>query len=283
MKTRIAINGFGRIGRNAFKVAFERSDLEIVAINDLTDTKTLAHLLKHDSNYGTYHKSVGSDEKGIIVDKKHIAVLAEMDPVKLPWKEHKIDVVIESTGFFVDPAKAQAHIKAGAKKVVLSAPAKGEGATTIVLGVNEDQLAEASDIISNASCTTNCITPVAGIIEANFGIDKAMMTTVHSYTASQKLQDAPAKDLREARNAAENIVPTTTGASIAAAQALPSLQGIFGGLSIRVPTPVVSLSDFVIITKRASVGRRGQRRFQESCQGAVLSRYSRCHRRGTSQ
>ena len=250
MKTRVAINGFGRIGRNAFKVAFERSDIEIVAINDLTDTKTLAHLLKHDSNYGAYQYDVGSDDTGIIVNDKHVLVLAEMDPAKLPWADHKIDVVIESTGFFVDPAKARAHIDAGAKKVVISAPAKGEGATTIVLGVNEDQLPEASDIISNASCTTNCITPVAAVIENNFGIEKAMMTTVHSYTASQKLQDAPSKDLREGRNAAENIVPTTTGASIAAGQALPALQGIFGGLSVRVPTPVVSLSDFVIITKR---------------------------------
>jgi glyceraldehyde 3-phosphate dehydrogenase len=251
MKTRVAINGFGRIGRNAFKVAFERSDIEIVAINDLTDTKTLAHLLKHDSNYGTYHKEVSFDEHDIIVEGKHIVVLSETDPAKLPWADHKIDVVIESTGFFVDPAKAKAHLEAGARKVVLSAPAKGEGATTIVLGVNEDKLPEASDIISNASCTTNCITPVAAVIESNFGIEKAMMTTVHSYTASQRLQDAPAKDLREARNAAENIVPTTTGASIAAGQAMPALQGIFGGLSIRVPTPVVSLSDFVIITKKA--------------------------------
>lgn len=250
MKTRVAINGFGRIGRNAFKVAFERSDIEIVAINDLTDTKTLAHLLKYDSNYGTYQHEVGHDDKAIIVKGKHIAVLAEKDPAALPWKEHKIDVVIESTGFFVDPALAKAHITAGAKKVVLSAPAKGEGATTVVLGVNEDQLESATDIISNASCTTNCITPVAAVIESNFGIDKAMMTTVHSYTASQKLQDAPAKDLREARNAAENIVPTTTGASKAAGLALPALQGIFGGMSVRVPTPVVSLSDFVIITKK---------------------------------
>ncbi len=249
MKTRVAINGFGRIGRNAFKVAFDRADLEVVALNDLTDTKTLAHLLKHDSNYGTYQHEVSFDETGIIVNGKHIKVLAETDPAKLPWLDYKVDVVIESTGFFVDPAKAKAHIEAGAKKVVISAPAKGEGATTIVLGVNEDKLDDAEDIISNASCTTNCITPVASVIESAFGIDKAMMTTVHSYTASQKLQDAPAKDLREARNAAENIVPTTTGASIAAGQALPALQGVFGGLSIRVPTPVVSLSDFVIITK----------------------------------
>ncbi|MCA9331497.1 type I glyceraldehyde-3-phosphate dehydrogenase [Candidatus Saccharibacteria bacterium] len=249
-KTRVAINGFGRIGRNAFKVAYERSDIELVAINDLTDTKTLAHLLKHDSNYGTYGHDVGYDEKNIKVDGKSIQVLAEMDPAKLPWKALDIDVVIESTGFFVDPAKAQAHVDAGAKKVVISAPAKGEGAHTVVLGVNEDVLDESGAIFSNASCTTNCITPVAAVIENAFGIDKAMMTTIHSYTASQKLQDAPAKDLREARSAAENIVPTTTGASIAAAKALPQLEGIFGGMSVRVPTPVVSLSDFVILTKR---------------------------------
>jgi glyceraldehyde 3-phosphate dehydrogenase len=250
VKTKVAINGFGRIGRNAFKIAFDRDDIEIVAINDLTDTKTLAHLLKHDSNYGAYQHDVGFDDKNIFVNGTAIKVLAEKDPTTLPWKELNVDVVIESTGFFVDPAKARAHIDAGARKVVISAPAKGEGATTVVLGVNEDKLDGASDIISNASCTTNCITPVAAIIESHFGIEKAMMTTVHSYTASQRLQDAPAKDLREARNAAENIVPTTTGASIAAGQALPALQGVFGGLSIRVPTPVVSLSDFVILTKR---------------------------------
>lgn len=250
MKTRVAINGFGRIGRNAFKIAFARSDIEVVAINDLTDTKTLAHLLKYDTNYGTYDKKVDFDDKHIEVDGHKIVVTAEKDPAVLPWKEHKIDVVIESTGLFVDPAKAKAHIDAGAKKVVISAPAKGEGANTIVLGVNDDEIEKSGDIISNASCTTNCITPVAGVIEGAFGIEKAMMTTVHSYTASQRLQDAPAKDLREARNAAENIVPTTTGASIAAAKALPALEGIFGGMSIRVPTPVVSLSDFVIITKK---------------------------------
>ncbi len=250
MKTKVAINGFGRIGRNAFKIAFERSDIEIVAINDLTDTKTLASLLKHDSNYGTYEHDVTYDESHLIIKGQKIKVLAERDPALLPWEENNIDVVIESTGFFVDPAKAKAHISAGAKKVVLSGPAKGDGATTVVLGVNEDKLEVAGDIISNASCTTNCITPVAAVIESNFGIEKAMMTTIHSYTASQALQDAPNKDLREGRNAAENIVPTTTGASKAAALALPALEGIFGGLSIRVPTPVVSLSDFVIITKR---------------------------------
>lgn len=249
-KTRIAINGFGRIGRNAFKIAFDRDDVEVVAINDLTDTKTLAHLLKHDSSYGTYAHEVGHDDTGIIVDGQHIAVLAEKDPATLPWADHKVDVVIESTGFFVDPAKAQAHITAGAKKVVISAPAKGEGADTIVLGVNEDQIEGSTPVISNASCTTNCITPVMAVLEENFGIEKALMTTVHSYTASQRLQDAPAKDLREARAAAENIVPTTTGASIAAAKALPALEGRFGGLSIRVPTPVVSMSDFAVLLKR---------------------------------
>lgn len=250
MKTKIAINGFGRIGRNAFKLAFDRDDLEVVAVNDLSDTKTLAHLLKHDSNYGTYDKEVTFDEQNIIVEGQSVKVLAEKDPAALPWKDLGVEVVIESTGLFVDPEKAKAHIQAGAKKVILSAPAKGEGAETIVLGVNEDKVETSGEIISNASCTTNCITPVMAVLEENFGIEKAMMTTVHSYTASQRLQDAPAKDLREARNAATNIVPTTTGASIAAAKALPALDGIFGGMSVRVPTPVVSLSDFVVITKK---------------------------------
>jgi glyceraldehyde 3-phosphate dehydrogenase len=250
MKTKVAINGFGRIGRSAFKIAFDRSDLEIVAINDLTDTKTLAHLLKHDSNYGAYEHEVGWDEQDLKVDGKSIRVLAEKDPALLPWKKMGVDVVIESTGFFVKPELAKAHIKAGAKKVVISAPAKGEGAETIVLGVNEEVLDDSGEVISNASCTTNCITPVMAVLDSHFGIEKAMMTTIHSYTASQRLQDAPAKDLREARNAAENIVPTTTGASIAAAKAMPVLEGKFGGMSIRVPTPVVSLSDFVVLTKR---------------------------------
>lgn len=250
MKTKIGINGFGRIGRNAFKVAFERPDLEIVAVNDLADTKTLAHLLRHDSNYGTYQNKVSFDDQNIIVNGQKIKVLAEKDPASLPWKDLEVDVVIESTGLFVDPAKAKRHIDAGAKKVIISAPAKGEGATTIVIGVNEDKLSEAEDIISNASCTTNCIAPVMAILEDNFGIEKAMMTTVHSYTASQRLQDAPAKDLREARNAATNIVPTTTGASIAAAKTLPVLEGVFGGMSVRVPTPVVSISDFTVLLKK---------------------------------
>lgn len=251
MKTRIAINGFGRIGRNAFKIAFARPDLEVAAVNDLTDTKTLAHLLKHDSNYGTYQNEVSFDDENIIVDGQKIKVLAIKEPTQLPWKDLNIDVVIESTGLFTKHEDLQKHLTAGAKRVILSAPEKDDTHhDTVVIGVNEDKLSPDHEIISNASCTTNCITPVMNILENAFGIEKAMMTTVHSYTASQRLQDAPAKDLREARAAAQNIVPTTTGASIAAAKALPALEGIFGGMSVRVPTPVVSLSDFVVVTKR---------------------------------
>jgi len=250
MSKKIAINGFGRIGRNAFKLAFERDDIEVVAINDLTDTKTLAHLLKHDSTYGTYHYDVSYDDNSIFVAGKQIRVLAEKDPALLPWGEFGIDVVIEATGLFVQPEKARAHINAGAKKVVISAPAKGEGAKFIVLGVNEHELTREDDIISNASCTTNCIAPVMTILEREFGIEKSLMTTVHSYTASQRILDAPAKDLREARSAAENIVPTTTGAAIATAKVIPSLVGKFDGLSVRVPTAVVSLSDITAVLKR---------------------------------
>ena len=250
MSKKIAINGFGRIGRNAFKLAFERDDIEVVAINDLTDTKTLAHLLKHDSTYGTYHYDVSYDENSIFVDGKQIRVLAEKDPALLPWGEFGVDVVIEATGLFVQPDKARAHINAGAKKAVISAPAKGEGAKFIVLGVNEHELTREDDIISNASCTTNCIAPVMAILEREFGIEKSLMTTVHSYTASQRILDAPAKDLREARSAAENMVPTTTGAAIATAKVIPSLVGKFDGLSVRVPTAVVSLSDITAVLKR---------------------------------
>ena len=250
MFKKIAINGFGRIGRNAFKLAFERDDIEVVAINDLTDTKTLAHLLKHDSTYGTYHHDVSYDDNSIFVAGKQIRVLAEKDPALLPWGEFGVDVVIEATGLFVQPEKARAHINAGAKKVVISAPAKGEGAKFIVLGVNEHELTREDDIISNASCTTNCIAPVMAILEREFGIEKSLMTTVHSYTASQRILDAPAKDLREARSAAENIVPTTTGAAIATAKVIPSLVGKFDGLSVRVPTAVVSLSDITAVLKR---------------------------------
>ncbi len=249
---KIAINGFGRIGRNALKIALMRRDLEVVAINDLTDTKTLAFLLKHDSSYGTYSREVTFDDQNIIVDGKKIRVFSEKDPANIAWGELGVDVVIESTGFFTDPEKAKAHLTAGARKVVISAPAKGEGAKTIVLGVNEGEVTKEDKILSNASCTTNCIAPIMKVLEDNFGVKKAMMTTVHSYTGSQRLLDAPAKDLREARSAAENIVPTTTGASKAAAVTIPSLKGKFNGLSVRVPTPVVSLADITAVLSRTT-------------------------------
>lgn len=249
---KIAINGFGRIGRNALKIALMRRDLEVVAINDLTDTKTLAFLLKHDSSYGTYSREVTFDDQNIIVDGKKIRVFSEKDPANLAWGELGVDVVIESTGFFTDPEKAKAHLAAGARKVVISAPAKGEGAKTIVLGVNEGEVTKEDKILSNASCTTNCIAPIMKVLEDNFGVKKAMMTTVHSYTGSQRLLDAPAKDLREARSAAENIVPTTTGASKAAALTIPTLKGKFNGLSIRVPNPVVSLADITAVLSRST-------------------------------
>lgn len=246
---KVAINGFGRIGRNALKILLDRRDVQVVAINDITDAKTLAHLLKYDSSYGTYDKKVSASDNSIIVNTREIPVYAEKDPANLPWKKLGVDVVIESTGFFTDPAAARAHIDAGAKRVVISAPAKGDGAKTVVLGVNEEIVDDGDVIISNASCTTNCIAPIMKVLEDEFGIEKAMMTTVHSYTGSQRLLDAPAKDLREARSAAENIVPTSTGASKAAALTIPSLKGKFNGLSVRVPTPVVSLSDITAITR----------------------------------
>ena len=250
MTKKIAINGFGRIGRNAFKIALGRDDIEVVAVNDLVDPKTLAHLLKYDSTYGISEKEISYDDENVIVDGQNYRVYSEKNPTDLPWGELGVDVVIESTGLFVDPAKARTHIDAGAKKVVISAPAKGEGAETIVIGVNEDKLSEAGDIISNASCTTNCIAPVMAVLENNFGVAKAMMTTVHSYTQDQRLLDSPHKDPRRMRSAAVNIVPTSTGASIAATETIPSLKGKFGGLSLRVPTPVVSISDFVVLLKR---------------------------------
>ena len=251
MKTRVAINGFGRIGRNAFKVAFERKDMEIVALNDLTDTKMLAHLLKYDTNYGRFQHEVSSDEKHIIVDGQKIPVFSERDPANLPWADHNVDVVIESTGFFVKSEAAKAHINAGAKRVVISAPAKDDGAETIVIGANEDALENTDKVVfSNASCTTNSMAAVMDIIEQNFGIEKAMMTTVHSYTADQRLQDAPHSDYRRARTAAQNIIPTTSGAAIAVTKTVPSLKGKFDGMAIRVPTSVVSISDITMLLKR---------------------------------
>jgi len=254
----IAINGFGRIGRQAFKVAILKKDLKIVAINDLTDTKTLAHLLKYDTAYGKYEKEVGFDEKNIIVGGRakggqviKIPVFAEKDPTLLPWGKLKVDVVLECTGRFTKKEDAEMHIKAGAKKVVISAPAKGGGVPTYVRAVNCGKVPkEKSLVINNASCTTNSIGPVMAVLNEKFGIEKAMMTTAHGYTADQNLQDGPHKDLRRARAAAENIVPTTTGAAIAVTEVIPGLLNVFDGLALRVPVPTVSVSDMTVLLKK---------------------------------
>lgn len=248
---RIAINGFGRIGRAAFKIALEKEDIEIVAINDLAGVDILAHLLKYDTAYGRYRKSVTADAGKLIVEGKIFPVYAQVDPKKLPWRELAVDVVLECTGRFTDKASAGQHIEAGAKRVILSAPSKGDDDTvpTFLMGVNENQYAS-EGVISNASCTTNSLAPVAQILDENFGIKKALMTTIHSYTSDQNIQDGPHKDLRRARAAAQNIVPTTTGAARAVTQVIPKLEGLFDGISVRVPTIVVSLSDCTFLLKR---------------------------------
>ena len=249
---KVAINGFGRIGRSAFKVAVDhhKNEVDIVGINDLTDANTLAHLLKYDTAYGIYDKEVTSSGNNVIVAGQKYPIHAEKDPANLPWRELDVDVVIESTGFFASYEGSMGHIKAGAKRVVISAPAKGEGVGTYLIGVNADKDTGEEQIINNASCTTNCIAPVAAIMHAKFGVAKAMMTTIHSYTADQNLQDGPHKDLRRARAAAENIIPTSTGAAIATTEAIPELKGLFDGVAIRVPTPVGSISDFTFLLKK---------------------------------
>lgn len=239
---KIAINGFGRIGRSFFREAFGKSDFDIVAVNDLTDTKTLAYLLKYDSVYGRYDKKVESKDGCFIVEGKEIKVFAEKEPVALPWKDLGIDVVIESTGFFTDGEKAKAHLTAGAGRVLITAPAKGN-VTTALIGVSDDLFAKSGPITCNASCTTNSVAPVMAILMEKFPIKKASMVTVHSYTATQKLVDGPdAKDLRRGRAAAANIVPSTTGAAEAVIQVIPSLKGKFDAVSVRVPTITGSLS-----------------------------------------
>ena len=250
MTTRVGINGFGRIGRNFFRAFLEQgADLEIVAVNDLTDNKTLAHLLKYDSILGRFGGEVSFDDDGIIVDGKHIKVLAERNPADLPWGELGVEVVVESTGFFTDGEKAKAHIDAGAKKVVISAPAKNVDGT-FVMGVNEGDYDNATmNIVSNASCTTNCLAPLAKVLQEAFGIERGIMTTIHSYTGDQRVLDAPHKDLRRARAAALNMIPTKTGAAQAVALVLPALKGKFDGLAVRVPTPTGSLTDLTFIAK----------------------------------
>jgi len=251
--TKVAINGFGRIGRLAFRNLLKKDGIEVVAINDLTSTKTLAHLLKYDSNHGRFDGTVEAGENELIVNGKSIAVSAERDPANLPWAKLGIDIVLESTGFFVDEAGSGKHLQAGAKKVVISAPAKGN-IPTVVLGVNEDILTGNETIISNASCTTNCLAPIAKVLNDSFGIDHGYITTIHAYTADQRLQDSPHSDLRRARAAALSIVPTTTGAAKAVGLVLPELKGKLDGIAMRVPTPTGSATDLVaVLKKEASV------------------------------
>lgn len=253
MTVRIGINGFGRIGRNIFR-AISRdaafAEVEVMAINDLTDNATLAHLLKYDSVMGTYEKEVAADDKGIIVDGRHIAVTSHRNPADIAWGDAGVDYVAECTGFFVDSDSAQAHLDAGASKVIISAPAKG-GVKTFVMGVNEDEYdTTVHNIVSNASCTTNCLAPVAKVILDNFGIQRGLMTTVHAYTGDQRLLDFPHSDLRRARAAGLSMIPTKTGAAAAVSLVIPELKGKFDGLAIRVPTPTVSIVDVVMEVER---------------------------------
>ncbi len=252
MPVKVGINGFGRIGRNVFRAARGRSDLQIVAVNDITDPATLAHLLKYDSILGNYAGDVSADGDALKVDGARVKVFAERDPGNLPWKDLGIDIVIESTGLFTDATKAKVHIdKGGARKVIISAPAKNED-ITIVLGVNGERYdPRQHHVVSNASCTTNCLAPVAKVLHDSFGIEAGLMTTVHSYTGDQRLLDAPHSDLRRARAAALSVIPTTTGAAKAMALVMPELKGKFHGISLRVPTPNVSLVDLTVMTRDA--------------------------------
>ncbi len=270
MSVKIGINGFGRIGRNYFRAALSKgSDLEIVAVNDLTDTKTLAHLLKYDSIAGKLHADVSVDGDSIVVNGKRIKVLAERDPANLPWGELDVEIVIESTGFFTNADKAKAHIAAGAKKVLISAPATNEDAT-FVIGVNEKSYDPATHhIISNASCTTNSLAPLAKVFNDRFGIERGLMTTVHAYTADQNLQDGPHSDLRRARAAALSIIPTSSGAAKAIGLVLPELAGRLDGYALRVPTPTGSITDLTLTTKSVVTVDEIKAAYREAAEGPL--------------
>ncbi|MGB9856743.1 MAG: type I glyceraldehyde-3-phosphate dehydrogenase [Dictyoglomaceae bacterium] len=269
MAVKVGINGFGRIGRQVLKALFDfySDKIEVVAVNDITDTKTLAHLFKYDSNYGVYKGEVKYTDNSIIIDGREIKVFAEKDPAKLPWKDLGIEIVIESTGLFTDADKAKVHITSGgAKKVIISAPAKGED-ITIVLGVNEEKYdPEKHHIISNASCTTNSLAPVAKVLLDNFGIEKGLMTTVHSYTNDQRILDLPHKDLRRARAAALNIIPTSTGAAKAIGKVIPELDGKMHGVALRVPTPTVSVTDLVCVLEKEVTVEEVNNAFKEAAE-----------------
>jgi glyceraldehyde 3-phosphate dehydrogenase len=270
MTVKVGINGFGRIGRNFFRAANRQgADLDFVAVNDITDAKTLAHLLKYDSVLGTLDADVAVSDEGIRVDGDELKVLAERDPAALPWKELGAEIVIESTGLFTDRESAQKHLEAGAQKVIVSAPAKGDD-ITIVLGVNQDDYDPATHhVISNASCTTNCVVPMASVVEEAFGIDRALMTTCHAYTNDQNLLDLPHKDLRRARAAAINIVPASTGAAKATSLAIPKLKGKMDGMAFRVPVPVGSVTDLVCLLEREATVEEINEAFRTAAEGRL--------------
>ncbi|MBI1307090.1 MAG: type I glyceraldehyde-3-phosphate dehydrogenase [Bacteroidetes bacterium] len=266
---KVAINGFGRIGRLAFKCLLEKENVEVVAINDLTDNATLAHLLKYDSVHGRFNGTVESTDEFLIVNGKKIHATAERDPAALPWASLGVDIVLESTGRFTDRETAGKHIQAGAKKVVISAPAKGD-IKTVVLGVNDDVVDGSADILSNASCTTNCLAPMVKILDDNWGVESGFMTTIHAYTADQNLQDAPHKDLRRARAAAYSIVPTSTGAAKAVGLVLPHLQGKLNGNAMRVPIPDGSATDFVATLKNPATAAEINAAFKKASEEGSL-------------
>jgi len=271
MAIRVGINGFGRIGRQSLKAILDHhsQDLDVVAINDLTDTKTNAHLLKYDSTYGRFPGEVEATANSLIVNGHKLQVIAQRDPAQIPWSDLGVQIVIESTGFFTDAAKAAAHLQAGAKKVIISAPAKGED-LTVVLGVNDHMYdPEKHNIISNASCTTNCLAPTAKVLNDTFGIERGLMNTIHSYTNDQRILDQVHQDLRRARAAAANIIPTTTGAARALALVIPELKGRFDGMSLRVPTVTVSVVDFVITTRKEASVETVNNAFKEAATGPL--------------
>ena len=278
MTTKVGINGFGRIGRLTFRTIsqYHKGELEVVAINDLTDTATNAHLLKWDSTYGPYPDTVVASDDAITVDSHKVKIISERDPASIPWRDHGVDIVIESTGLFTDASKASAHLKGGAKKVIISAPAKDED-ITIVLGVNEDKYDPTKhNIISNASCTTNGIAPVVKVLHDNFGVDKGLMTTIHAYTNDQRIQDMVHEDLRRARAAAVNIIPTTTGAAHAVTLVIPELEGRLHGMAFRVPVVTVSVIDFVADLKQEVTAEQVNQAFKSAAEGPLAGIMEYC-------
>jgi glyceraldehyde 3-phosphate dehydrogenase len=267
--TKVAINGFGRIGRITFRALLQKSDVEVVAINDLTDAPTLAHLLKYDSIHGRFNGTVEVSSNGLVVNGKNISIYAEKDPANLPWKNHAVDVVLECTGLFLDKASASKHIEAGARRVVLSAPAKGDDIKMIVLGANQEQITDEDLILSNASCTTNCVSPLVKIVDELCGIENGYMNTIHAYTSDQRLHDAPHRDLRRARSAALSIVPTSTGAARAIGKIFPHLKGKLDGTALRVPTPTGSMTDMSLIVKNPVSAEEINAAFKKAAEGSL--------------